>query len=382
MELRPRASRCDCRLESGLSMQTNARPAAGRRLALGALWLAMLAGCDRAPSPPAAGRSAGPGGAPELVGVVTQPVERKLLELEIEAVGTARANESVNVTSKTSNTVTAIHFKEGQRVERGAVLVEFDAAQARADLAAAQAALVESRAQYERSRALAATNVLSASQLDQIEATWKAAEARVAAAQARLDDTVIRAPFAGRTGLRRVSVGSLVSPGTVITTLDDTSVIKIEFTVPQVHQHVLREGLAFTAQASGLPGRTFSGAVTTLDSRVDTVTRAISVLGAIPNPDDTLKPGTFMAVKLRTAPTSALVIPEAAVVPEQGRMFAFVVADGVAQRREITIARRMPGEVELGSGLAEGERVIVEGTMKVRDLTRVREVARPAAEPT
>ena len=176
-----------------------------------------------------------------------------------------------------------------------------------------------------------------------------------------------------------MSVGGLVSPGTMITTLDDTSLIKIEFTVPQVHQHVLREGLAVSAQASGLPGRTFEGKVITVDSRVDPVTRAISVLAGIGNDDGILKPGTFMAVRMHSSPTAALLIPEAAIVPEQGRMFAFVVEDGVALKREITIGRRQPGEVEVASGLEQGQRVIVEGALKVRHAARVREAA--AATP-
>jgi membrane fusion protein (multidrug efflux system) len=347
----------------------------GRQNILAVLGLFLIAcsdGASQAPAgPPGGGRQGG--GGPDVVAVVTQPVAQRQLQVDIEAVGTARANESVSVTSKISNTVTAIRFKEGQLVQRGSVLVEFDPAQAQADLAAAQAALIESRANYDRSKALANTQVLSASQVDQIEAVHKANEARVAAAQARLNDTVIRAPFTGRTGLRRVSVGSLVNPGTMITTLDDSSLIKIEFTVPQAHQHVLREGLAVTAQASGLPGRTFEGKVITVDSRVDPVTRAISVLAGIANEDGALKPGTFMSVRMHSTPTAALLIPEAAVVPEQGRMFAFVVENGVALKREIAIGRRRPGEVEIAGGLEQGQRVIVEGAMKVRHEARVRE---------
>lgn len=350
---------------------------------LGLFLMACSDGASQAPAGrPTSGAPARGDSGPDVIAVVTQPVAERSLQIDIEAVGTARANESVSVTSKTSNTVIAIRFTEGQIVKRGAVLVEFDAAQAQADLAAAQATLIESRAQHDRSRALANTQVLSASQMDQIEAMLKANEARVAAAQARLNDTVIRAPFTGNTGLRRVSVGSLVNPGTLITTLDDTSLIKIEFTVPQVHQHILREGLAVSARTSGLPGRIFEGKVITVDSRVDATTRAISVLAGIANDDGVLKPGTFMSVQLRSAATSALLVPEAAVVPEQGRMFAFVVEDGVALKREIGIGRRRPGEVEVATGLVQGERVIVEGALKVRHESRVREAATPANPPS
>jgi membrane fusion protein (multidrug efflux system) len=351
----------------------------GRQSVIALLGLFLIACSDGASQVPAGRPGAG---GPEVVAVITQPVAERSLQIDVEAVGTAHANESVSVTSKAANTVTAIRFKEGQVVQRGAVLVEFDAAQAQAELAAAQATRIESRANYDRSRALANTQVLSASQMDQIEATLKANEARVAAAQARLNDTVIRAPFKGRTGLRRVSVGSLVNPGTMITTLDDTSLIKIEFTVPQVYQHALREGLGVSAQASGIPGRTFEGKVLTVDSRVDPVTRAISVLAGIANEDGILKPGTFMSVRMHSTPTAALLVPEAAIVPEQGRMFAFVVENGVALKREITIGRRRAGEVEIASGLQQGQRVIVEGAMKVRHEARVREASAAAPRPS
>jgi len=314
----------------------------------------------------------GPGGnAGAVTAVVTSPVVEKGLDLVSEAVGAARANEPVELTSKTSNIVTAIHFIEGEVVRHDAVLIEFDSAQARAELAEADAALIESTAQLERSRSLASTNVLSQSQLDQIEATFKANRARVAAAKSRLSDTIIRAPFTGRTGFRRISVGSLVPPGTPITTLDDTSVIKLEFTVPQVYQYALRDGLPVVATASGLPGRKFDGRISAFDSRVDPVTRTINARAVVNNRDGVLKPGTFMSVTVHAEPTQALVIPEAALVPEQGRVFVFVADGGTASKQEVSIGRRLTGEVEIVAGLKRDQQVIVEGTQKVRDKSRI-----------
>jgi membrane fusion protein, multidrug efflux system len=182
--------------------------------------------------PAAAGRG-GQGPGQMSVAVVTAAVESVPLAVRVEALGTLRANEAVDITAKVGNQVTAVRFTEGQRVTAGQVLIELDGAQARADLAAAEAALAESRSAFNRSRDLYTRQALSQSQLEQIEATLKGNEARVDAARARVADTVIRAPFAGRVGLRRISVGSLISPGTVITTLDDTSVMKLDFDVPE-----------------------------------------------------------------------------------------------------------------------------------------------------
>jgi membrane fusion protein (multidrug efflux system) len=314
------------------------------------------------------------GGAGQPVGVVTAPASEGSLGLEIEAIGNAVANESAEITSKTVNTVTAIRFKEGQLVKRGTVLVEFDSAQARADLAAAEAAFAESRSQYNRSQELLETKVLSQAQMDQLEATLKTNEAKVASARAHLDDTIIRAPFDGRIGFRRISVGGLVNPGTVISTLDDTSVMKLDFTVPQSYLFGLTPGLAITAQIAGVPNKSFTGRITTLDSRVDPVTRSIIVRAELPNKDGTLKPGMFMTAKISAAAVKALLIPEGALVPEQGKTFVFVVKDGVVAKREVTIGRRRPGEVQVTTGLDRGERVVVEGTQKIRDGIPVLEV--------
>ena len=339
--------------------------------------LIAVAGCSRDQ------QGAGPSArGQEAVDVVTAEALVKPLGVEIEAVGTARANESVDVTSKTSNTITAIRFEEGDRVRKGAVLVEFDSAEARASLAEAEAALAESQNNFKRSRDLYTQQALSVSQLDMIEATLKGNQARVDVAKARLADTIIRATFDGNTGFRRVSVGSLVSPGTVITTLDDASLIKLDFTVPETYLYVLQKELPVLAGTAGLPGREFTGKVSQIDSRVDPVSRSIAVRAELPNPKGELRPGMFMTVKLQGEVTPALLVPEGAIVPEQGRVFVFVVENGQATRREVKLGKRRPGEVEVVEGLKEGERVVVEGTQNLRDGGPVREQANPAqAEP-
>ncbi|HEU0225352.1 MAG TPA: efflux RND transporter periplasmic adaptor subunit [Steroidobacteraceae bacterium] len=336
-------------------------------------WL--LAGCGS--GAPAAGP--GPGAGPESVAVVTAAVVEKPVAVEVEALGTARANEAVEITSKAANTVISVRFEEGQLVRRGQLLIEFDGAQARADLAAAEAALAESRSAYARSKDLFTQQALSQAQLETIEATLLANEARVAAAQARLADTLIRAPFDGRVGLRRVSVGALVSPGTVITTLDDTGTMKVDFDVPEVFLAMLKPGLAVAARSAAYAEDSFAGEVESVDSRVDPVTRTIKVRARLPNPDGRLRPGMFLTVRVSRDPLPGLVVPEQALVPERGKTYVFALADGRISRREVVIGRRTPGEVELTAGVTAGERVVIEGTQKVRDGSAAHELAAPAA---
>jgi membrane fusion protein (multidrug efflux system) len=357
----------------------------GALLALSVSHLAGLrgkreAGPGAGQSPAAAGRPGAPGGASfsqKPIAVVVAPVRSERLSFEMEALGTTRANESVDITSKVVNQVTAVRFSEGQQVKRGQVLVELDAAQVRADLAAAEAALAESRSQFERSRELAVTKVLSDSQLEQIEATFKGNEARVGSARARVNDTVVKAPFDGRVGLRRVSVGSLVSPGTVITTLDDTRTMKLDFTVPETFLSVVQPGLEIVARSVAYPDRSFGGKVSSIDSRVDPATRAVTVRALVPNESGLLKPGMFLTVRLSRGAVDALLVPEEAIVPEQGDMFVFVVAGDSVEKRKIRLGERRVGNVQVVEGLAEGEIVVTEGTQKIRDGAAV--VVQPAA---
>lgn len=359
-------------------------PRASYRLLVPALCALLgVVACSESPEQ-LVGGGGGPGDKPMSrnqapVPVVTALPQKRAFGPEIEAVGTALANESVEITSKTTNTVTAIRFTEGQRVRRGAVLVELDRATVGAELAEAEANLADARNQFNRGRDLSVTQALSKAQLEQLETAVKTGEARVAAARARANDTVIRAPFDGHTGFRRVSLGGLVNSGAVITTLDDTSVIKLEFTVPQSFLGELAPGLGIQATTEGLPSRVFEGKVTTIGSRVDLTTRSIAVRATLPNADGVLRPGMFMSVKLKGRESQTLMLPEEALVPEQGKTYVYVVADGRATRREIHTGGRVPGSVAVLTGLADGERVIVEGTQRVREGAPVAEAGEARA---
>jgi membrane fusion protein (multidrug efflux system) len=327
-----------------------------------------------------AGQGASPSFSQMPLAVVAVPVREARLTLEAEALGTARANESVDVTAKTSNLVATVRFAEGQQVRRGQVLVELDGREAQAELAIAEAALSESRSQFNRSRELYTTQALSEAQLEQIEATLKANEARVAFARSRLSDTVISAPFAGRVGLRRVSVGSLVNPGTLITTLDDTSKIKLDFTIPETLLSSVEAGREIVARSVAWPGEDFAGKVASVDSRVDPTTRSVTVRALLPNERGMLKPGMFLTVRLARGSSNALLVPEQSLVPEQGNVFVYVVRDdNRVEKRQVRTGERRVGEVQIVAGVAVGEQVVTEGTQKLRDGAPVTVQVEPTA---
>lgn len=318
-----------------------------------------------------------PAGLREVPVVTAQP-KLKDFALEVEALGTVRAKESVDITAKIADRVAAIRFEEGKQVRKGDVLVELDNEEARADLAAAEAAERDSRSLFKRSQELFQTQALSEAQLDQLEATMLANQARVAAARSRVNDRVIRAPFDGRVGLRNVSLGGLVSPGGVITTLDDLSIVKLDFAVPELFLSSLKPGLTIEAKSSAYPDTTFKGRVDSVDTRVDPTTRAIVVRALIDNRDSRLRPGMFMTLRLVRSAGQALMLPESAIVPEDSKHFVFVVSDNRAHKREITIGRRRPGEVEILKGVTDEEVVVIDGTLNLHDGTVVAARAEPA----
>lgn len=312
--------------------------------------------------------------APPPTEVVVSEVRLAQFTDRIEALGTLTANESVDVTATVAETVSAIHFDDGDRVEAGQVLVEMTSSEEHAQLEEARATRDESFRQFRRIKSLQAQGTAAESLLDQRRSEWETARARLTAIESRLADRLIRAPFAGVVGLRDLSVGALVEPGDLITTLDDDRVMKIEFPVPSTYLDLLRPGLAIVATARAWPGREFSGNVKSIGSRIDPVTRAVRVRGLLPNPERLLKPGLLMQVELHSNPREALVIPEDALMPLDDRQFVLVVdaADGNSVRRQqVRIGNRRPGEVEILDGLAAGDLIVSQGTLKLRPGERV-----------
>ncbi|MFQ5634277.1 MAG: efflux RND transporter periplasmic adaptor subunit [Gammaproteobacteria bacterium] len=305
------------------------------------------------------------GGGPVAV-IVTEVAAQNYVD-RFTALGTARANESIEVTSRISSIVTGIHFEEGQRVAAGDLLVELDNAEIRADLARAEASLRQKRSQFKRSRTLGETRVVSDAELEQLEAGVLMAEAEVRGAAARLENSYVRAPFSGTVGLRRISLGDLVGPDTIMTTLDDADTIKLAFTIPETFLSSLEADMPIEARSNVYPDRTFVGAVRTIDSRVDAVTRSLTVIAHLPNDENLIRPGMFLTVAVEKERDNVLLIPEEALVPRQGRQFVFVIEDGKAVERQVELGARAPGLAEVRRGLAPGDTIVTEGTQKVRN---------------
>ncbi|WP_236786418.1 efflux RND transporter periplasmic adaptor subunit [Allochromatium tepidum] len=329
--------------------------------------------------------AAKPGGAPPATPVVVAETRVQPLSERVEALGTLQANESVAITSKVTETISVVHFDDNQRVRAGDPLVEMTSAEEHALLEEAGVRLREAERQYDRVRSLAARRSASESLLDERQRDLDTARALLAAIESRVADRFIKAPFDGVLGLRNVSQGALVTPGDLITTLDDDRLMKLDFSVSSVHLASLQPGLGIEATSSAFGARVFKGVVRGIDSRVDPVTRSVRVRAILPNPDFTLKPGLLMRVVLMLDPREALTVPEAAILHRGQEHFVLRLTEGesgpTTERLQIRIGTRIPGWVEVRDGLEPGDRVVTEGQEKIRPGQPIRLVAGPGSAP-
>jgi membrane fusion protein (multidrug efflux system) len=290
----------------------------------------------------------------------------------VEALGTAQANESVILTAKVTDTVRRVNFEDGDYVEAGAVLIELTNQEEEALLAEARANLDDAESQLRRLEDLSARGLTSASELDVARSRAGASRARLNSIVARLRDRLIQAPFSGLLGFRQVSPGTLLSPNTPITSIDDISVIKLDFTVPETFIGAMAPGAGIVAKSVSFPDRKFEGTVRTVGSRVDPVTRAITVRAHIDNKDKALRPGMLLTVEVVTAEREALVVPEGSVFQVQNRAYVYRVDGDTVHQQQIEVGGRRFGVVEVLGGLSEGDPIVVEGIIKLREGARVR----------
>lgn len=299
-----------------------------------------------------------------------------------EAVGTTKARESVTLTAKITETVRKVNFTDGQRVDAGDVLVEMTSGQQVAALAEAQANYKDAERLMQRNDDLVGKGTVSQQVADTARSTQESSKARVAFLRAQLSDRVVTAPFSGVLGLRQVSVGALVTPGTVITTLDNIDTITVDFSMPERFLAALRPGLDVQATSVAYPGRSFSGTIVSVDSRVDVVTRAVLVRAEIANTDHALRAGMLMTVRVLRPSREVLAVPEIAIEQIGADSFVYVVGtDDTVKRATVVLGARKDGKVEVVEGLEPGARIVKDGTVKLREGSKITDASQAKVKP-
>lgn len=301
------------------------------------------------------------------VSVFTAMVQKSPFSDRIEALGTLRANETISLRSSVAEMVTELHFEDGQRVKKGDVLVEMTSKEENAMLEEAASTYQEAVLQFDRIKPLADKGTATGSLLDQRRREMETAKARLEAVKSQIADRIIVAPFDGITGFRNVSIGALLSSGDVITTLDDDSVMKLDFSVPETYLPTLKVDLPIAAKSIAFPGTPFDSKIVSIGSQIDPVTRSIQARAILPNKGNLLKPGLLMSVDLVKDERQVILVPEEALIQEAGKSFVFVVNDAVVKKTEVKTGARSNGKVEITQGLSVGQQIVTHGTLKVRD---------------
>lgn len=290
----------------------------------------------------------------------------------IRAVGSLQPNEAVAISSEIAGRISRLPFAEGQTVKAGDTLVELDSVILRAELDRARSALTLADANRTRAMTLAEQGTGTLRARDESLAAYRAAQAELALAEARLAKATIAAPFSGRVGIRAVSVGAYVNPGDRFVYLADIDTIKVDFRVPALALPNVRVGQTIQVTVDALPGRTINGEVYVVDPIVDANGRAIRLRARIPNSDGTLSPGLFARVQIVVDKRdNAVLVPESAVFADDQSQFVYRLVDGRAVLTEIELGQRRPGEVEVRQGLARDAVVITAGHQQIRDGSHV-----------
>lgn len=285
----------------------------------------------------------------------------------LSAVGSLRSDESVVLRPEVAGRIQSIEFKEGQPVKQGQTLIRLDDSVPRAELAQARANLTLAQSHYRRAVELQGKGFVSQQARDESASTLKVQEAAVALAQARLDKMTITAPFGGMVGLRSVSVGDYVNQGQDLAPLEAIDPLKVDFRVPEMYLSKVGVGQQLTLRLDALPGQERRGVVYAVSPLIDAGGRSILLRATVANQDAVLRPGMFARVQLLFNQDKALVAPEAALSPSGETQYVYRVTNGVAQRREVTIGERREGRVEILTGVAAGDMLVVSGLQRVTD---------------
>lgn len=317
---------------------------------------------------------------------------RDTIAVTVRSVGSLEAAAQVEMRAEAEGRVVRILFEEGQVVIQGQPLLLLNQGKRRAELDAAEATEARARAearnlrqQLARNRGLLANGAISQQAFDDIETRSQTADARleeekaaVALAGELLGDATVRAPFSGRAAERVVDLGDFLKVGDPLLMLVDDDTLEVSFPVPERYVGRLRIGSPVTLRVQSYSDRIFHGSVTFVSPVVDPATRTVRMKARVPNSEGELRTGQFANVTLGLElRPDAVVLPEAAIVPQAGRVFVFLIRNGVARRQEVEIGERSPGLVEMVSGVQVGDTVVVAGQQKIRGGSPVAPTLRP-----
>lgn len=298
--------------------------------------------------------------------VETQTVKKQFLKDEITALGTTQANESIILTAQSTDRVKSVHFDDSDNVKKGQLIIALEHAQEQAEVKELEIKFAEQQRQLQRLLDINKTSAPAESAIDSQKSLMETTQAQLSVAKIRLSEKFVYAPFAGKLGLRQISQGQLLTSNTEITTLDDLSQIKVEFELPEKFLNRVSFGQSVTAKNIAYPLE-FNGKITSIASRLDKATRSFKVRAIFPNKQLKLRAGMLLQLIVETKSVEVLTVPETAIIPINAEHYVYQVIDNKVHRVQVITGRRKPGIVEVVSGLVEGDIVVSQGVIKVRE---------------
>ena len=298
--------------------------------------------------------------------VIVADVETKRDDLTFASIGTGFAQRSVTLRAPSAGEVTALFIAPGIKFEAGDTLLTLDDTDERLAVQLAEARLERARSERDRYRALQDTGVAATARFEQAQTDYKVARIALEQARADLADRSMRAPFDGVSGLASIEVGDRIAADEAISSFDDRGRILVEFDLPEALLSRVSVGLPVIVRSPSVEGRVFDGEVTAIDSRVEAETRTARVRAAVDNPADLLRPGASFSIGLDLPGKAYPAVPELALQFSRGTLQVWRVEGGVVQPVPVRLVRRRAGLVIVDGALSEGDRVVVEGTQRLR----------------
>ncbi len=309
--------------------------------------------------------------AEEAVTVTAQPVIYRPEQREVEAIGTARAQDSAEIYPETDGRVTAVLFQGGDYVRSGDPLVRLDSREETLAVELAKNAVREAEQLLGRYRRIEDTGALSESQIEQGETALVSAQIQLRQARLALANRTVRAPFSGNIGFTEVDVGDRITTSTLIAQLDRRSVLFVDFQAPESVYDAMTPGRAISITPYSMPGRTFEAEVRDRNTTISTEERTFTVRARVPNTGDALRPGMSFRINLDLAGRELPAVPEEAIIWGSDGAHLFRVVDGTARRLPLTIVARREGLALVDAQLPRGATIIAKGAQKVRDGSKV-----------
>lgn len=297
----------------------------------------------------------------QLVNVMAIPVELTSNDRIFEAVGTGRARHSVEIYPSVAEEVTDVFFMAQDMVSKGDVLVQLDDREEILALELAEVKLKDAKRLLQRYEEAVKEGAVPESEVDSARADVESAQVALEQAKLAIRDRKIIAPFSGVVGIPRVDPGDRVTTSTFITGIDDRKIIYLDFEVPEVLVGALSEDNTITATTSAYPGKSFSGRVTALESRVDSDSRTVMVRASIDNTEDLLRPGMSFTTKLRLKGDRYPTVPEIALQWSNEGSYVWIIREGKAEKVATQVISRTAGTVLMEGDISDGEPIVVEG---------------------